>query len=187
MSRSALALSLLLAFGPGAHADTLHAIADGAYWHHDSGWIMPERIGEFVRVGMPQDVAGSTDVIVYYARATGERVTASVEVYRQDSAINDKSPPEAKASFEAELGAVVSLQESELIADAGAVTARVNRIVFASDVQSGPRWLLYFASAGDWRVKVRITSPSPQSQSLALADAFVRGLRWDSLGRTATQ
>ncbi len=42
-----------------AHADPLHARAGGEYWHHDSGWIFPEKIAGFERVGVPQDVAGS--------------------------------------------------------------------------------------------------------------------------------
>lgn len=64
-----------------AHADPLHARAGGEYWHHDSGWIFPEKIAGFERVGVPQDVAGSRVAAAYYARVeNGQRMVASVEV-----------------------------------------------------------------------------------------------------------
>ena len=64
-----------------AQADPLHARAGGEYWHHDSGWIFPEKIAGFERVGVPQDVAGSRTAAAYYARVeNGQRMVASVEV-----------------------------------------------------------------------------------------------------------
>src|SRR5688572_5779732 len=81
-----LSLATLLC-GHVAHADPIHAAADGAYWHHDSGWVFPVKIGEFLLVGVPQDVAGSNDAVAYYARvADGARITASVDLYAPDSA-----------------------------------------------------------------------------------------------------
>ena len=68
---------------PLAQADPIHAVAEGAYWHHDSGWVFPERTGGYVRVGIPQDVAGSEDAVAHYARSrTASGMTASVDVYR---------------------------------------------------------------------------------------------------------
>lgn len=82
---TALPLLVLLAAAT-AVADPIHAIADGAYWHHDSGWVFPEKIGEFVRVGIPQDVAGSHEAVAYYARENaGIRTVVAVDVYSADS------------------------------------------------------------------------------------------------------
>src|SRR5262245_48999970 len=76
-----------LVYAATAGADPIHAIADGAYWHHDSGWVFPEKIGEFVRVGIPQDVAGSRDAVAYYAwNVDGSRIVVSVDVFPADSA-----------------------------------------------------------------------------------------------------
>jgi hypothetical protein len=64
-----------------AHADPLHARPGGDWWHHDSGWIFPEKIAGFERVGVPQDVAGSRVAAAYYARVeNGQRMVVSVEV-----------------------------------------------------------------------------------------------------------
>jgi hypothetical protein len=74
---------VLLCCAPGfATADPIHAIADGAYWHHDSGFVFPRKVGEFELVGIPQDVAGSQEAVAYYARGdAGERTVAAINVY----------------------------------------------------------------------------------------------------------
>src|SRR5688500_4539982 len=91
--RSVLLSLVILFHGPAASADPIHAAADGAYWHHDSGWVFPMKIGEFVLVGIPQDVAGSNDAVAYYARvADGARITASVDLYAPDSASAEAAP-----------------------------------------------------------------------------------------------
>jgi hypothetical protein len=70
-----------------AAADPIHAIADGAYWHHDSNWVFPARVAAFTRVGIPQDIAGSLDASAWYAlQIDGARVVASVEIQAVDSA-----------------------------------------------------------------------------------------------------
>src|SRR5688572_3326279 len=75
-----------LVSGSAVLADPLHASADGAYWHHDSGWVFPAAVGKFERVGVPQDVAGSRDAVAYYSYVIdGLRSTASVDVYPEDS------------------------------------------------------------------------------------------------------
>jgi hypothetical protein len=103
-NRALLATALFgLCFMHGTRADPLHAIRGGAYWHHDSGWIFPEKIGSFVRVGMPQDIAGSRDAVAYYAyELNGSRTTASVDVYPVDSATAATTFAGAKAAVEHE-------------------------------------------------------------------------------------
>ena len=87
MVRSWLAAASIAAlYTTSALADPLHARAGGEYWHHDSGWIFPEHIAGFERVGVPQDVAGSRDAVAYYAsEVNGLRVVASVNVFPADS------------------------------------------------------------------------------------------------------
>lgn len=83
MNRHRLIIPVLLSLAPGfAAADPIHAIADGAYWHHDSGFVFPRKIGEFVLVGIPQDVAGSREAVAYYARGVADKRTlAAISVY----------------------------------------------------------------------------------------------------------
>jgi hypothetical protein len=158
-----LPLIALLAWLPdaGALADPLHARSDGAYWHHDSGWVFPERVGEFVRVGIPQDIAGSPDAVAYYAREVdGVRNTAAVDVYQATSA--------AAADIEAR-------PEGRLTADAGFVLNEAQalngtRQVYADAAGTPTLVGMYIFSAGDWRIRVRITGSQLESM-----DAFVRG------------
>src|SRR5512134_4085158 len=78
----------LLACMPGGStlADPIHAVTDGAYWHHGSNWTFPRIIGPYRRVGIPQDVAGSDDAVAHYAYVEdGVRYLASVNVYRASS------------------------------------------------------------------------------------------------------
>ena len=81
-------------------ADPLHAVADGAYWHHDSGWVFPAKAGEFALVGVPQDVAGSREAVAYYAReASGSRTVVSVSVYPAESEPAPPGDPELLVHF----------------------------------------------------------------------------------------
>lgn len=83
MNRHCLMILVLPWLAPGfAVADPIHAVADGAYWHHDSGFVFPRKIGEFELVGIPQDVAGSHEAVAYYARGVAEkRTVAAISVY----------------------------------------------------------------------------------------------------------
>lgn len=151
----------LLACLPNAQAtaDPLHARADGSYWHHDSGWAFPERIGEFVRVGIPQDVAGSPDAVAFYSCVEGGiRNTAAVDIYQASSAAAAEleSPPEGRLITDDKfpLNAAQTLAATRQIHAAGE-TALVG---------------VYFISAGDWRIRIRITGARPEAM-----DAFVRG------------
>lgn len=63
-------------------ADPLHALEDGAYWHHESGFIFPTTLAQFTRAGAPQELDGSSTVVAYYAHGDGaERVVAEVAVF----------------------------------------------------------------------------------------------------------
>lgn len=156
-------LGALLAYLPHqlALADPIHAVAGGAYWHHDSGWVFPEKIGEFERVGIPQDVAGSPDAVGYYACVeNGERMTASVDVYEAKSAATTEleSRPEGRLTSDGAfpLSATPALAGTRQIYEGGPGT---------------PAFVgLYFIDAGEWRVRIRITG-----SQVEVMDAFVRG------------
>lgn len=161
-----LALIAILAFLPyqPGLADPIHAVVDGAYWHHDSGWVFPEKIGEFVRVGIPQDVAGSEDAVAYYARVeNGVRRTASVDVYRAASAAAGEL--EARAAGPSS-DTVFSVSTTRALSASRQVSDAASSLVAT-----------YFIDAGEWRVRIRLTSSSLES-----TDAFVRGQRWETLG-----
>jgi len=165
-----LSLIALLAALPLArlHADPIHARADGAYWHHGSGWIFPERMGGYVRVGVPQDVAGSEDAVAYYAiEENGVRRLASVDVYLASST--------SAALLEAPLdGPLISEVQFPLAAPGVAATRRVYSLGESTTFVVA----MYLVSAGDWRVRICITGPE-----LSALDAFVTSQHWDNLGR----
>ena len=166
----ALSLIALLALLPqlASRADPIHAVADGAYWHHGSGWIFPERVGGYVRVGIPQDVAGSEDAVGWYAlEEGGERRLASVDVYTASSA--------AVAELEAPLdGPLISEGAFPLTAVPGvAATRRLYSLGPTTPSKVG----LYLIRAGDWRVRICITG-----SDLSALDSFVQSQRWEKLG-----
>src|SRR5687767_6222926 len=152
--RSVLLSLVILFHGPAASADPIHAAADGAFWHHDSGWVFPGKIGEFVLVGIPQDVAGSQDAVAYYALVVnGARITASVDLYAPDSANADAAPAGATGSL--------SLDKARALS-----ATRVIHPGAGSNEISG----LYFVTAGDWRVRIRISGTTAVTESMM--DAF---------------
>jgi hypothetical protein len=166
----ALSLIALLALMPqhASHADPIHAIADGAYWHHGSGWIFPERVAQYVRVGIPQDVAGSEDAVAWYAFQEGaERRLASVDVYVSGSA--------SATTLEAPLdGPLISEGTLSLMAaPALSATRRIYSLGETTQSTVG----LYVIHKGEWRVRICITGPD-----LSALDAFVQSQRWDKLG-----
>jgi hypothetical protein len=148
----ALSLIALLALLPqrASQADPIHAVADGAYWHHGSGWIFPEKVARYIRVGIPQDVAGSEDAVAWYAfEEGGERRLASVDVYLASSA--------AAAELEAPLdGPLIS--EGTLPVTAIPALAATKRI-YSLGTTTRSRVGLYVVHAGDWRVRICITGP----------------------------
>src|SRR5690348_2788876 len=82
--RALLRAALLAVMIPasGLHADPLHPLAGDAYWHHESNFIFPATLAGFARVGAPQDLDGSSTVVAYYARGTGDdRLVVVVDVF----------------------------------------------------------------------------------------------------------
>jgi hypothetical protein len=151
-----------------AQADPIHAIADGACWHHDSGWIFPEKIGEFVRVAIPQDVAGSRDAVAYYARTlNGIRTVASVDIYTPDSG-NEREQPTGRLEFD----------DAFAVGKAGALSGR-RSIYIVGDGATAASTSVYVIAAGEWQVRIRIAG-APKD-SVPLMDSFVRDQRWDTL------
>lgn len=173
-----IALAAFAPFHP-VSADPIHAVGNGDYWHHDSGWIFPERVGEFVRIGFPQDVAGSRDAVGYYERVVnGVKVVVDVDVFPSDSAAPDITPEAARAS----LVAAVNGAPGQVIDDTlplGGLQATRTRFIASAEASSR---LLYFVAAGDWRVRIRTTVPMAARDALGELDAFVQSQKWGKLG-----
>ena len=73
---------LAMTFSSHASADPLHAIANDAYWHHESNLIFPAQLAGFTRVGAPQELDGSTTVSAYYAQGAGDaRLVVQIMVF----------------------------------------------------------------------------------------------------------
>ncbi|HJY37871.1 MAG TPA: hypothetical protein VJ299_10415 [Steroidobacteraceae bacterium] len=147
--------------------DTIHAMQGGGFYHHQSGWVFPEKIGEFALVGVPTDINGTVDVAAWYAReAKGVRTVVSVTVYPPDSAEPETTP----ASFKA---APVSIEISKK------PPVRAARLTFKEGKSS--RAILYFVDAGPWIVRIRSSVPATDKELAPAIEKFVRGQRWDSL------
>ncbi len=148
-------------------ADTIHSIIGGGYYHHQSGFVFPEKIGDFTLVGVPQDINGTDDVGAYYARVAGAvRTVASVNVYTPDSAEPETRPASVKGKPVAfEVSKQPRLSAAKLVVKEG----------------KSSRATLYFIDTGNWIVKVRATTPLTDKSIAPLLDAFTRNQRWDSL------
>jgi hypothetical protein len=166
-----------------ALADTLHAIGNGAFQHHDSGWVFPRQIGEFVRVGAPQDVDGTIDVVAHYAQSThGNRMTAIVDIYPADSAAPEASYEKAQDALA--LGSKSASIVSSSIAIETSPPLKVAKSVLQPiDAEAGTHMALYLADTGQWIVKIR-THAATNAATSELIDGFVRQQRWDSLALT---
>jgi hypothetical protein len=170
-----------IAFVATAHADPLHSVAGGAYWHHDSGWMFPEKLGEFVRVGVPQDVGGSRDAVAFYAREVdGQRIVASVDVFPADSAADAATLENAKAALLRDTSVSVDdLVESTLpLRQDGALLAA--QVIVAHGASGNLPRALYFVSSGEWRVRIVFTAAQAVGQIPGGVE-FVREQRWDTL------
>jgi hypothetical protein len=157
------------------HADPIHGIAGGAYWHHDSGWEFTRESAGFERVGIPQDVAGSRDAVAYYARLFDDsRIVASVDVYPADSSAaedmvaDNPGTPSSESPFA--VGAARPLSGT--------------RRVFAGKDAKDALTVLYLIPAGEWRVRIRVADASPSL--LPMLDAFALEQRWDTLSGAPT-
>lgn len=180
-------LATLLYFSQAGMADTLHAVADGAFQHHGSSWIFPQQIGGFVRIGAPQDVDGTIDVVAYYAKVEGSvRTTAVVSVYPPDSAAAETTLASAKAAIESTLkSAKQEAVQSEEPFRVGRQPELVGvRTSYKVDAAAGSLTNLYFFDTGAWIVKIRGAAEKADKNSAPLLDDFVRGQRWESLELT---
>jgi hypothetical protein len=176
----ALVVVLSLGTHSPATADPLHSRPDGTYWHHDSGWLFPERIGEFVRVGAPQDVAGSPDAVAYYARlVNGARVLAAVDVFQAASAAEATTLETARVALVAGSGADAKLLSGNL--DLQTRGYQATRVIAEPTDTAAPLRVLYFIDTGAWRVRIRVEMPRGASDTTTDLDAFVRDQRWETL------
>jgi hypothetical protein len=156
--------------GHVTHADPIHAIADGAYWHHDSGWVFPEKLGQFARIGAAQDVAGSSEAVAHYAAVeNGLRTTASVDIYPADSAL---------AGTDLETAGRLMSEGEFAVGKAHALSA-VRRIYAVGQGESTGLIAIYLVIAGEWRVTIRIDGS--HVDAVPMMDAFVLAQRWETL------
>ena len=156
-----------LALSPVTLADTIHSIIGGGYYHHQSNWVFPEKVGDFSLVGVPQDINGTDDAAAYYARvAGGVRTVASVSLYAPDSAEPETNPASIK-------GKPVAFDVSK--------RPRLTAAKLVIKDGKSARTTLYFIDTGHWTIKVRATTPLTDKAIAPVLDAFTRNLRWDSL------
>jgi hypothetical protein len=149
--------------------DTIHAMDGGGYYHHQSGWIFPEKIGEFSLVGVPQDLNGTDDVGAYYARVhNGVRTVASVNVYAPDSAEPETRPASIKAT-----AVMVEISKKPKL--------RAAKVVYKDGKTS--RATAYFVDTGAWLVRIRASVPATDKEVAPAIETFARGQRWDRLVR----
>lgn len=180
----ALALALPVAWGvpnSTALADPIHARSNGDYWHHDSGWIFPERVAGFLRIGFPQDVAGSHDAVGHYECVTnGVRWVIDVDLFADDSAAEGITWAQTRAS----LTPVAKISASELREDTMELgPGRLATRVRYTPASGAPGMTWYFIAAGDWRVRIRATVPASSGEVASQLDDFVRLQQWDQLPR----
>jgi hypothetical protein len=148
-------------------ADTIHAMQDGSYYHHQSGWVFPDKIGDFSLVGVPQDINGMVDVAAWYARESkGVRTVASVSVYPPDSAQPETTPASIKAK-----PVTVEISKKPLL--------QATRLAFKDGKSS--RAIVYFVDTGPWIVRIRSSVPAADKEIAPVLEKFVRGQRWDKL------
>jgi len=178
--------TLALLITVDAHADTLHDIGGGSHRHHNSGWIFPEKIDNFTRVGAPQDVDGNPDVIAYYSAVTATSTTmAIVDIYPPTSAAPHARIEDAQRALRDEAGPDASAIGEARI-DVGAALGLVaEKTATGADVKT-PR-ALYFVDTGPWIVKIRIQIDPANEAAIKGADEFVRHQRWDTLLISATE
>jgi hypothetical protein len=149
-------------------ADTIHTMPGGGYYHHQSGWVFPEKVGEFSLVGVPQDLNGTDDVAAYYARVhEGVRTVASVNVYTLDSAEPETRPASIKAKpVKLEISKKPPLTAAKLVYKDGKTS----------------RATAYFVETATWIVKIRASVPAADKEVAPAIETFARSQRWDTLG-----
>lgn len=172
-----------IAFSAPGLADTLHKIDDGAFQHHGSGWIFPERVDQFSLVGMPVDVNGTIDVVAAYAY-TGDnvRTIATVDVYPPDSSADEATFDSAKAAIELKLKAVPAAPPQSTLIEVGSVRKLSGvRVLYGTDATNS-RALLYYFDTGHWIIKIRaVIAEGAAPEVLQALDEFVRAQRWETI------
>lgn len=163
-------------------ADPIHVMADGAYWHHDSGWIFPRKIGEYTLVGIPQDLAGSSDASGWYEHVVDEvRIVASVELVAADSAADGETLISVRTRFELAARAPGTRFSESLLELGPSAALRATRLAFSPADNTENARALYFIDSGEWRIRIQISAPQGVDGLLPGADEFVSGQRWDTL------
>jgi len=172
-----LALALLLA--AASNADPIHPIAQGAFQHHDSGWIFPQQLAGFSRVGVPQDLDGSRDAVAYYARTEqGVRSTAVVDVHPMDSAVGALTLAKAEAELERERSVAAAKKARTRLEVRKQPALEAAKTSYRTSTVTTN---VYFVASGEWIVTIHISSARLTGQVL---DDFVRAQRWESLGNS---
>jgi hypothetical protein len=180
--------AFLLLTGRTVCAENFQELADGGVRHTESGWVFPKAVGEFQRVGNPEEVAGTRDKVAKYERsAEGNRIAATVYVYPADSRAEDASLEGAKAVIVAGLKSAALAQSwSEGPFRAGKTPVLVGEKAFYK-IGIGPdssQTNLYYFDTGKWVVKIRLTPQKTEKDTFQSLDTFVRDQSWDSLGLT---
>jgi hypothetical protein len=179
-----LCVAACLLLSARAAADPLHAIDAGAFQHHDSSWVFSKEVAGFTRVGAPQDIDGSSDVVAYYARVeNGTRTTVAVTIHAEDSAAA-ATLTETQVAMQRELNTPDStsewIQSGFPVGKQPALRAIKSVYASASDATS-TQASLYFVDTGAWTVQIRASASPLELQSRALDD-FARQQLWESLG-----
>jgi hypothetical protein len=158
---------VFLAVTPVLFADTIHTVEGGGYYHHQSGWVFPEKVGDFSLVGIPQDINGTDDVAAYYAVVrNGVRTVASVNVYSADSAEPETRPASIKATpVTVEISKKPKLRAVKVVSKDGKTSCAT----------------AYFIDGGAWIVKIRASVPATDKETAPVLETFARSQRWDSL------
>ncbi len=172
-------LAGVLLLNTAAGADPIHAIEEGAYRHHESGWVFPGKIGGFVLDGRPGDVDGSRDAVAQYAGDIhGVRIVAAVDVFPPDSYADGTTLESARAM----LARQAEQKPAELLAstlDIGSLGLRAE--ILARPGVAAPLRALYFVDAGAWRVRILFKADQAVDGLDAGLEGFVRAQRWDTL------
>lgn len=168
---------------PVSLADPLHKFGDeGAWRHEDSGWLFPKQMGAFTRVTVPYTIDGNNDVGAQYEQVVnGTRAAAVVEVYASDSAAADAKLENAKATAARTAGTVARLESDQAFRPDARNELHGVKVTYTSDAGSRrAQTSLYFIESGRWIVKI-LAQHAGENADRAL-DAFVHGMRWDTLG-----
>lgn len=175
-----------------AFSDPLHKFGkQDAFWHHGSGWIFPRQVAAFELLGTPTQIEGNDDVTADYSmKVNGLSRSATVDIYYPTSAAAGAKLASAKAALQADLGAAecATPQPEGAFTLDGRAEIRGVKVSFApAGATSCAQSALYFFQTANWVVAVRTWAPATDTDAPAALDAFVRALRWDTLGTDSSR